>query len=49
MNQADVVRNASETVGELDDVFNVTALAKITKTTVPRVVETQAEENLENV
>ena len=43
LNQADVVRNAPETVGELDDVCNVCALAKITKTPVPRVAETQAE------
>ena len=49
LNQADVVRNAPETVGELDDVCNVRALAKITKTPVPRVVETQAEEKLERV
>ena len=45
----DVVRNAPETVGELDDVCNVCALAKITKTPVPRVTETQAEEKLERV
>ena len=43
LNQADVVRNAPETVGELDDVCNVCALAKITKTPVPRVAETPAE------
>ena len=49
LNQADVLRNAPETVGELDDVCNVCALAKITKTTVPRVAETPAEENLERV
>ena len=49
LNQADVVRNAPETVGELDDVFNVCALAKTTKTPVPRVAETQAEEKLERV
>ena len=30
LNQADVARNAPETVGELDDVCNVCALAKIT-------------------
>ena len=47
--QADLVRNASETVGELDDVCNVCALAKITKTPVPRVAETQAEAKLERV
>ena len=49
LNQADVVRNAPETVGELDDEYNVCALAKITKTLVPRVAETQAEEKLERV
>ena len=49
LNQADVVRNAPETVGELDDVCSVCALAKITKTPVPRVAETQAEEKLERV
>ena len=49
LNQVDVVTNAPETVGELDDVFNVCALAKITKTPVPRVAETQAEEKLERV
>ena len=37
LNQADVVRNAPETVGEFDDVCNVCALAKITKTSVPTV------------
>ena len=47
LNQADVIRKAPETVGELDDVCNVCALAKITKTSVPRVAETQAEEKLE--
>ena len=47
LNQAHVVRNAPETVGELDDVCNVCAFAKITKTPVPRVAETQAEEKLE--
>ena len=49
LNQADVVRNAPETVGELDDVCNVCALAKITKTPVPRVAETEAEEELERL
>ena len=49
LNQAYVVRNAPETVGELDDVCNVCALAKITKTPVPRVTETQGEEKLERV
>ena len=39
LNQADVVRNAPETVGKLDDVCNVYALAKITKTAIPRVAE----------
>ena len=49
LNQVDVVSNAPETVGELDDVCNVCALAKIKKTPVPRVSETQAEEKLERV
>ena len=49
LNQAHVVRNAPETVGELDDVCNVCAFAKITKTPVPRVAETQAEGKLERV
>ena len=49
LNQADVVRNAPETVGELDDVCNVCALAKITKTPVPRVADPKAEEKLEGV
>ena len=49
LNQADVARNAPETVGELDDVCNVCALTKITKTPVPIVAETQAEEKLEKV
>ena len=49
LNQADVVRNERETVGELDDVCNVCALAKITKTPVPRVAATHAEEKLERV
>ena len=49
LNQADVVRNAPQTVGVLDDVCNMCALAKITKTPVPRVAETQAEEKLERV
>ena len=49
LNQADVVRNAPETVAELDDVCNVCALAKITdSSTKPRVAETQAEEKLES-
>ena len=49
LNQADVVRNAQETVGELDDVCNVCALAKITKTPVTRFAETQAEQKLERI
>ena len=49
LNQADVVKNATETVGELDDVCNMFALAKITKIPVPRVAKTQAEETLERV
>ena len=44
-----MVRNAPETVGELDDVCNVCALAKITKTPVARVAETQAEQKLVSV
>ena len=47
LNQADVVRSAPETVGELDYVCNMCPLAKITKTPVPRVAATQAEEKLE--
>ena len=49
LNQADMVKNAPETVGELDYVYNVWALAKITKTPVQRVTETQPEEKLERV
>ena len=49
LNQADVVRNAPKAAEDLDDVCNVCALAKITKTPVPRVAETQAEEKLERV
>ena len=49
LNQADAVRNAPETVRELDKVCNVCALAEITKTPVPRVAESQAEEKLERV
>ena len=49
LNQADVVRNAPETVGRLNDAFNVCALAQIIKTPVPRAAETQAEEKLERV
>ena len=49
LNQADVVTNAPKTVGELNYVCNVCALAKITKTPVPRVVEIQAEDMLERV
>ena len=49
LNPADLVKNAPESVGELDDVCNVCALAKITKIPVPRVAETQAEEKLERV
>ena len=47
LNQADMVRNAQKTVGKLDDLCNVCVLAKITKTPVPRVAETRAEEKLE--
>ena len=49
LNKADLTRNASETVGQFDDICNVCALAKITKTPVPRKAETQAEEKLERV
>ena len=49
LNQADVVRNAPETVGELNDVCNVCAFAKVTKTPLPKVAETQAEEKLERL
>ena len=49
LNQADVVRNPPNTVGELDDICNICALAKTTKTPVPRVAEAQAEEKLERV
>ena len=49
LNQWDVVRNAPETVEELDDICNVFTKAKITKTPVPRVTETQAEEKLERL
>ena len=49
LHQADVIRNAPESVGELDDACNVCALAKITKTLVLRVAEAQAEEKLERV
>ena len=49
LNQSDVVKNTPETVGKLDDVRNVCALAKITKTPVQRVTETQAEKRLERV
>ena len=49
LNQADVARNAPETVVGLDDVYNACALAKITETPVPRVAETQEDEKLERV
>ena len=49
LNQANVARNAPETLWELYDVCNLCALAKITKTPVPRVAETQAKEKLERV
>ena len=44
-----MARNALETEGKLDDVCNVCAFAMITKTPVPIVAETQAEEKLERV
>ena len=46
LNQVHVVRNAPEAVGELDDVYNVCTLAKMTKTPVTRVADSQAEEKL---
>ena len=46
LNWTDVVRNAPETVGELD---HVCALAHITKNPVTRWTETQADEKLERV
>ena len=49
LSQVDLVKIELETVGELDYVCNVCALAKITKTPVPRVAETQANEKLERV
>ena len=49
LNQADVVQNAPEKMEEMNDVCNVCALAKITKTPVSRVAETQAEEKRERV
>ena len=49
LNPADVVRSAPEAVEELGDVCNVCALAKVTKTPVLRVAETQAEEKQERV
>ena len=36
-------------LGKLNDVYNVRALSQITKTPVPRVAETQAEEKMERV
>ena len=47
--QVDVFRNAQETVGELDDVRNVCALAKTTTIPVQRVAKTQVEKKLERV
>ena len=49
LNQVDVARNAPDTMGELDNVCNMCALAKIAKTPVIRVAETKAEEKLERV
>ena len=49
LDQADKVQSALETVGELDDAWIVCALAETTKSTVPRVAETQANEKLERV
>ena len=39
--------NAHKTIGELEDLRNVYALSKITKTPVSRLAETQATDNLE--
>ena len=47
LNQADVARNAPETMRKFDDVYNV--CGKDLKTPVPKVAETQAEEKLERV
>ena len=49
LNQANVVINALKTVGKLDGVCSLCALAKIIKTPVTRVAEIQAEEKLESV
>ena len=50
MNQADGCgQESTRDCGGLDDVCNVFALATITKTPVPRVAETQAEEKLKRV
>ena len=49
LNQADVVMNTTERVGELDDVFDKCALAKMTKTPVRIVAETHADEKNERV
>ena len=49
LNGADVVRNKPEKMGGLDDVCNVCALAKMTKTPLPIVAENQAGEKLERV
>ena len=46
LNEADVVRTKPEKMLELDDVCNVCALDKITKTPLPIVAETQAGEKL---
>ena len=49
LNQADVIRNAPETVVELDDVCNVCSLAKITKTPLPRVADPSRREAGEGI
>ena len=48
-NEALVFKIAPETMGEVDDVCDLRASAKITKTSVQKVAETQAEEKLERV
>ena len=49
LNQMDVVTNAPETRGEIDDVCNVCTLAKTTKTPIPRATKTKAEQKLKRV
>ena len=49
LNQADVVMNAPETVQKLDDVCNLSALAEIRKTPIPKIAKVQAQEKLAKV